>query len=104
MKNHRQYLVRGLLRLTVGGLVIALALLAFNVVGYHLILNDLVILGEPNNWPSSYFGRALLLSFIGLIQFGVCAISVALVAVVLFLAYYGILYVGGYSEDKVGAC
>ncbi|MDZ4021011.1 hypothetical protein PssiTeo3_44190 [Pseudomonas sichuanensis] len=104
MKNHRPYLVRGILRLIVGVLAVGLAALAFNVAGYHLIQHDLAIIGEPSNWPSSYLGRALLLSFVGLIHFAVCIFTVALGAVVLFLVYYGILYAGGYREAKAGAC
>jgi hypothetical protein len=104
MKNHGQYFFRGLLRLIAGGLVIGLAVLAFNVIGYHLIQHDLIIIGEPSKFPPSYVGRVLLLSIYGFFHLAVCAVAVLLGAVALFFAYYGVLYLGGYRETKDEAC
>lgn len=90
----------GLSRLIAWGLIVGLVILVFNVIGYQLISHEFTIFAEPRTWPNSYLGRVLLLAFVGFAQCAVWLVAVGLVALALVLGYYGILYLGGYRNQK----
>ncbi|EMN3634429.1 hypothetical protein R3Q56_006736 [Pseudomonas aeruginosa] len=98
-----KYFLRGIYRI---GKFAVLPTIVFNIIGYwfmqampyipsELLLIDL----NEVRWPSTFLGRALLLSFFGVIYSGATVILICL-AIAIPLALYGlILYIGGYYSD-----
>lgn len=87
-------------------MAVALAFLAFNVIGYVAITNDLFLLLDPSQMRhfDSYFGRVSSLAFFGFCQSVLCIGGVAVAGLILFLSYSAILYIGGYREPQEKAC
>jgi len=84
-----------------------LPVIAFNIIGYWYmqmmpyIPSELLIIDfNDTRWPENYIGRALLLSFFGVIYSGATVMLIGL-AIAIPLALYGlILYIGGYYSDQ----
>lgn len=107
-----KFFFRGVYRIAVWAVCVALVVLALNVIGYLSVAYDLVIMVDSNAignmvWKANsypYIGRVLWLSGLGFLQTISFITVVSAGALVAFLLFYAILYAGGYRQSGAKKC
>lgn len=101
MNQDNYFFIRGLFRIGVGLIALALLFVALNVFGYLAITFNFPFIPDPTYVGSShsYLGRASELAYFGLLVSSVYIVSILVLGMVLFGLYRLIVIIGSYSQE-----